>query len=179
MSNKTCLLDAICHAICLPMFRNPSYHPGLYESFRNCYREYILESIGHDGSERGFHTQEIQDAIRPFGFLLVQHQTYPAMQLPAEVSEQGIRRPVVAIYEGKDPEAIFLPKLRKNNGVLVVRKSDGLHHALGFEKGSNTAYDVHKDEFINLEELDIVMFLELIRYEDSSTEQRADEMVGS
>lgn len=173
---KTCLIEATAHSLCFPLFRNPNIEQKIFDAaYTNIYLA-LCDHIGHDGSERGFHTQEIQDALRELKVLLIRHESCPMMQLPAEVSEQGIRRPVVMIYPEDKLSEIFLPKLNRNNGVLVVRKSEGLHHALAFQSGSNTAYDVDKEEFIPLEDLDIVMFLELIPYEDHSAEQGPEEV---
>jgi len=69
---------------------------------------------------------------------------------------------VVPIYDKLDCADIFIPKLNNNDGVLMVRASNGVHHALSFTANNNTAYDVQKNKHIPLEDLDIVMFLEFL-----------------
>lgn len=162
MNDKSCLLDATVHTLCLHAFRNPDIPEEVYENQTKHLREVLLESIGHDGSERGFHTQEIQDALREQNILMQRHELFPALQLPPDPEVDPLRVRVIPIYPREELANIFLPKINRNSGVLMVRTDKGVHHALSFQAGSNTAYDVAKDKFIPLEELDVVMFLEFI-----------------
>jgi len=164
MNEKTCLLDATVHTLCLKSFRNPDIPASVYDFESRVFREAFESNIGHDGSERGFHSQEIQDCLRKVGYLMQRHELYPCLQLPPEPGGNKVR--VIPVYEKTDCADIFLSKINNNNGVLVCRWSNGVHHALSFQAGSNTAYHVQRDEFIPLEDLDIVMFLEFIPNEN-------------
>jgi len=162
-NDKSCLVDATVHILSVHLFRNPNIDPKYYETDTRINRQQLIDSIGHDGSERGFHTQEIQDALRHqnLNIAMVRHELYPCLQLPPG-PEDTTRVRVVPIYDKLDAANIFLPKINKHDGVLMVRAGNGVHHALSFQSGSNTAYDVVKDEYLPLENLDIVMFLEFI-----------------
>lgn len=156
MNNKTCLLDAAACVLNMEYFKNPD-HEGAYERAYPATRQALIEQIGHDGSERGFHSQEIQDAIRQHGWLMVRHELCPCMQYPING-----KMTVVKIYELEKAPDIFIPKLNRNNGIMVCRWNL-VHHALAFQAGSNSAYHVQRDQFIPLEDLDVVQFLEFIR----------------
>lgn len=162
MNDKSCLVDATAHTLSIGRFANPDIPDEDYQLEFASVRDILIERIGHDGSERGFHTQEIQDALRADGILMQRHELYPCLQLPPDFAVDPKRVRVVPIYERERVADIFLPKLNRNNGVLMVKARDGVHHALSFQAGSNTAYDVSRREFVPLENLDIVMFLEFI-----------------
>ena len=161
MNDKSCLLDATAHTLSSHLFSNPDIPEVEYQNLNLAWLENLRNEIGHDGSERGFHTQEIQDALRVNGIIMQRHELYPCLQLPPG-PEDSSRVRVVPIYDRMDCADIFLPKINNNDGVLMVRASNGVHHALSFTAGNNTAYDVQKKKHIPLEDLDIVMFLEFI-----------------
>lgn len=161
MNDKSCLLDATVHTLCNHLFANPDIPESRYLDTKEGWYDALKDEIGHDGSERGFHTQEIQDALRKEGILLQRHELYPCLQLPPGHEDRSRVR-VVPIYDKTECAGIFLEKLNNNDGVLMVRASNGVHHALSFTAGNNTAYDVQKNKHVPLEELDIVMFLEFI-----------------
>ena len=161
--DKTCLLDAMCVVLNIDLFRNPSWDEGTFKRYYEETRQTLLDSIGHDGSERGFHSQEIQDALyEKYLCIMVRHELYPCMQVPPDLSKGENKVKVIPIYTREEAPDRFMKKINRNNGVLVVRKSNGVHHALAFQAGSSSAYDVAKDELLPLEDLDIVMFLEVI-----------------
>lgn len=162
MNDKSCLLDATVHILNVRSFANPDYPEGFNENACRITRELLLRKIGHDGSERGFHSQEIQDALRHEEVYMQRHELFPCLQLPPDPSVDPSRVRVVPIYSREGAPEIFTKKLNQHNGVLVHRKSNGVHHALSYQAHSNTAYDVSQAKFIPLEELDVVMFLEFI-----------------
>lgn len=155
MNEKTCLLDAAACVITIHYLKNPDYE---YEPIYLEAREKLLSEIGHDGSERGYHSQEIQDALRKHDYLMIRHELYPCLQVPDKPGSPKI----IPIYPREEVANIFIPKLNRNSGILVCRWRSGVHHALAYQAGSNCAYHVHKDKFIPLEQLDIVMFLEVV-----------------
>lgn len=157
MSDKTCLLDATVHVLNLDTWRNPDFNEATNVTNQQLDRKAIIDFIGHDGSERGFHSQEILDAVREVAnVIIVPQEAYPAMRFLS--NGQFVTQ---LIYPREEIEARFVPRLNKNNGVLVVEKGP-IHHALSFQKGSNTAYDVQKNEFFPLEDLVPIRFLEFI-----------------
>ena len=157
MSDKTCLLDATVHVLNLDTWRNPDFIPEANELCCIESHQAIINFIGHDGSERGFHSQEIIDAVREVAkVIIVPQEAYPAMRFLN--AGQFVTQ---LIYPREEIEARFLPRLNKNNGVLIV-EAGPIHHALAFQKGSNTAYDVKKDVFLPLEDLVPIRFLEFI-----------------
>jgi len=161
-NGKNCLLEATAHALSQHLFRNPDIPVDNYNLSYSAWKQSIIDSAGHNGEGRGFHSQEIQDALRENGYLMQRHELYPCMQLPSTIDEAGKLRPnVIPIYHREEVESIFLPKLNHNLGVLVVKRGS-VHHGLAWQPGSNTAYDVNEDKYIPLEDLDIVLFLEFI-----------------
>lgn len=168
-----CLLDAAIHVANIRTWRHPDIDPAVNEFESKVLREAFETVIGHDGSERGFHTQEIGDALRQLcNIAMVPHETYPGLQIVRDG-----QRVIVPVYPKDELEERFVRRLNLNNGVLVVDHGK-IHHALSFQKGSNTAYDVGKDKFIPLEELVPVRFLEFIelgeRNENYPIEQGTD-----
>lgn len=158
MNEKSCLLDATVYAILNKWFVQ-------YDTFESIQWELLrgelLRHIGHDGSERGFHSQEIQDVLRTLDILVIRHELYPCLQIPPPAGTNKVG--IIPIYTREAAPDIFAGKLTQNGGVLIVRKPTGIHHALSFDpKASSTAYDVQKNEHFLVEELDIVMFLEFI-----------------
>lgn len=169
-SSKTCLLDAAAHILSVVVYKNPDYSPEVYDDEFESAWNHLADHIGHRGEERGFHSQELQDALREqYHIVMVRHELYPCMQLPPDPEVDKSRVRVIPIYSREDAPNIFLRKLR-NDGILVIRKPNGVHHALGFQSGSNVALDVQKDECLNLEDLDVVMFLEFIHHENYPSE---------
>lgn len=160
MNDKSCLLDATVHILNIGSFRNPNFPEGYNEKAQEITRQILIERIGHDGSERGFHSQELTDALRKDDILLIRHELFPCLQLPPVATEEGYKRNIIPIYSRDEAPGIFEEKLRYNHGLLVCRSPSGVHHALSYQAGSNTAYDVYRDKFIPLEHLDVVMFLE-------------------
>ena len=62
-----CLLDAAIHILNVRTWRNPDIDPAVNKVTSDILRETFISFIGHDGSDRGFHTQEISDALNDLG----------------------------------------------------------------------------------------------------------------
>lgn len=138
-NDKSCMLDAVKLAI------------GLDIS--------VEIEIGHDGSERGFHTEEIKDGLESCGWTLVRHELYPCLQLPG-----GKVIPVFTKERAAQRfEDIFD---RGSPGVLVCRSPKGVNHAYGRprtcprDKVMDPAMD---GQLVDISQLDIVMFLEILQ----------------
>lgn len=140
-NSKSCLLDAVV------MVSWGTKH-------REKRRDELIQKIGHDGSERGFHTQEIQDAIESLWFLtFVRHELYPCLQLPGGK--------VIPVLSKEEAVSRFEKKLENviEYGVLICRQPNGVHHAYQISDFQIRDLD---DKVVDVGDLDIVMALQTI-----------------
>lgn len=113
----------------------------------------IAQRVGHDGSERGFHSQEIADALEHFDIFLRTRELYPCLQVPGGK--------IVPIFE-KDKAVERFEKILQeaDYGILVCRKPSGIHHAYAYYM--EAAFDPSNREETDISSLDIVMLLEFV-----------------
>jgi hypothetical protein len=118
----------------------------------------LLSVLGHDGSERGYHTEEIKDALEVYGMTLVRHELYPCLQLPGGK--------VVPVFTKEKAAQRFEDIFdRGSPGVLVCRSPKGVNHAYGRPRNSlrDKVMDPAMDgQLVDISQLDIVMFLEIL-----------------
>lgn len=168
MNDKSCLVDAAAFHIL-----DPDYGDSLALGCMSAYeermffyqRQVLVEKIGHDGSQRGFHTQELVDVLDEY--TLTVHETFPCLQI------QGGK--IVTVFTKERAQTRMEGKLDNHSGLLVVRHSSGVHHALKHWKGGTHAMDCHKNKMVPIEELDVVLLLEIeLRNENNSSCERSD-----
>lgn len=105
-NDKSCMLDALCNVI------------GLH----------IVEAVaivGHDGSDRGFHSQELVDVCLFAGYTLTEVQRHPRAIHPKTFEELDINFP-----GGND--ARFIRYLASSRGVVMGSKL-GSPHAVAWD----------------------------------------------
>jgi hypothetical protein len=111
----------------------------------------LYEFVDHDGSERGFHTEELADALMASaGIRLLKHELYPCLQLPG-----GKIVPIFTKEKAVERFERFLDSCV--TGVLICRKPSGVHHAYAYDLGTVLDTD---GSIVKIEDLDIVMLLE-------------------
>jgi hypothetical protein len=114
---------------------------------------HLLSYLSHDGSERGFHTEEITDALEEAcGIRVVKRELYPCLQVPGgRIIPVFTKEYAVQRFEHILERSVF--------GVLICRKPSGIHHAYALL--NNKVFDTDGTE-VALTDLDIVMLMEFI-----------------
>lgn len=105
LHDKSCMLDSLCHVLGIKHLD-------------------AIVIIGHDGVERGFHSQELVDVALSVGYTLTEVQRYPRAIHPVTWEQVEIVFP-----EGND--ARFARHLASSNGVVMGSKL-GRPHAVAW-----------------------------------------------
>lgn len=138
MNNRSCMVDAA-HIVLEAM--------EISMGNRN-----LADRIGHDGSERGFHSEELADALQDFDIYLSKRELYPCLQLPGGK--------IVPIFDKEKAVDRFEKILEQAEyGILICRSREGIHHACAFLMGRVFNTDMTE---LQLVDLDIVMLMEFI-----------------
>jgi len=144
LHEKSCMLDSLCIVLDI----NP---------------QYAVKFIGHDGKERGFHSQELIDLADNLGYATTEIQRFPRGVNPNTYETVNIN-----FTEGNEER--FVNHLRHEAGIIMGMKL-GRPHAVAWLKdhyidpanGMDYKLIQHRELAIGI--FDPMVFLRLNRYE--------------
>lgn len=94
----------------------------------------LIADIGHDGTNKGFHTQELIEVMLAHGRAVTEIQRYPRATHPVTLKQRTI-----TFKEGGEPDSRFVRHLVGNEGVLLGVNAKRSPHAVAWY--SNRIYD--------------------------------------